>query len=472
MLTQRIFHWADQTPDRLAVDLDGRGWSYAAFARHIAIARGWFADRGWIGGGIAVLAIRKLIDFWVLSLALRSLGVTTFAATEPAVVARLSLPDVRGVVTSPAEDWPGLEAACAEAGLTLAAVSLQGGRPLDLGAGPRHAFAGHILETSGTTGEFKQVLMDPAFEAAFLARRLAVNGIDRGSVVAAFSFPVGSGVGYKSPAGAWTVGASILLRQDGRFTESLAHPGLTHATMTPLLLATLLALPGDAFPFNPDLVLSVTGGALTRPQIDATKARLSPHLVSGLGATESHFIARTRLDTPDDQRWHVPAPGSVVQIVDDDDRPVPVGQTGRLRVDTTDGPTRYLNDEDATRQFFKDGFFYSGDLAVWREDGRFALQGRVTDVINIEGRKVSPAPIEERLREALGVSGVCLFSRQDDAGEEEVHVVIESPAPLPMDALTAALKRELQGFPRARVRYVAALPRNAMGKMVRRAVRA
>jgi fatty-acyl-CoA synthase len=147
-----------------------------------------------------------------------------------------------------------------------------------------------------------------------------------------------------------------------------------------------------------------------------------------------------------------------------------VGQVGRLRVDTVDGPTGYLNDEAASREFFKDGFFYTGDLAVERADGRFALHGRVTDVINIEGRKISPAPIEDRLREALGVSGVCLYSRQDKAGEEEIHVVIEAPAPVPMDQLTTALKAELRGFPHANVRYVAALPRNAMGKLLRRAV--
>jgi fatty-acyl-CoA synthase len=151
---------------------------------------------------------------------------------------------------------------------------------------------------------------------------------------------------------------------------------------------------------------------------------------------------------------------------------VPTGKIGRVRVSTAGGPTSYLNDEAATRAFFKDGFFFTGDLAVMRSDGRMALQGRVTDVINVQGTKISPAAIEDRLGELLGVSGVCLFSMQNDSGEEVFHVVVETSTPIDSERLTAAFKQELRGFPQARVYFAAALPRNEMGKVLRQAVRA
>jgi long-chain acyl-CoA synthetase len=165
-------------------------------------------------------------------------------------------------------------------------------------------------------------------------------------------------------------------------------------------------------------------------------------------------------------------PGRVVEIVDEFDRPVPIGETGLVRVSTAGGPTGYINDETATRAFFKYGFFYPGDLAMMRSDGRIALQGRVTDVINMLGDKIFPAPIEDRMCELFDVSGVCLFSIQDDSGEEEIHIVIEAPTPIDSERLNAAIKQELGGFHRALVHYVAVLPRNQTGKVLRQAVQA
>jgi hypothetical protein len=78
-----------------------------------------------------------------------------------------------------------------------------------------------------------------------------------------------------------------------------------------------------------------------------------------------------------------------------------------------------------------------GDLAVTRSDGRMALQGRLTDVINVQGKKISPAPIEDRLGELLGLSGVSVFSMQDNTGEEEIHVVLETPTPIDSKQLSA-----------------------------------
>ncbi len=100
------------------------------------------------------------------------------------------------------------------------------------------------------------------------------------------------------------------------------------------------------------------------------------------------------------------------------------------------------------------------------------LLGRATDVINVGGHKVSPAPIEDRLREALDVSGVCLLTMQDAAGEEQLFVVIECAAPVPTERLVAALKAEpMLVFTHAQVRFAPSLPRNAMGKLMRKAAR-
>jgi 2,3-dihydroxybenzoate-AMP ligase len=290
-------------------------------------------------------------------------------------------------------------------------------------------------------------------------------------VVNVFCFGAWTGVGYKAAACAWLAGATVVIDQRTAWYEALLYPDVTHATVIPEVLASILAAPDGAFPKSENMRLMITGGTVTQAQIDQAKARITPHLYNSLSSTEVSIFGFTALDSPEDHRWHRPVSGREMQIVDEFDRLMPIGEVGLVRVSTAGGPTHYLDDEEATRAFFKDGFFYPGDLGVIRPDGRFALQGRVTDVINMNGHKISPAPIEDNLREALGVSGVCLFSMQDDHGEEEVHVVIEARTPIDAERLGATLRRELTGFPRACVRYVTALPRNSMGKVLRAAVR-
>jgi acyl-coenzyme A synthetase/AMP-(fatty) acid ligase len=241
--------------------------------------------------------------------------------------------------------------------------------------------------------------------------------------------------------------------------------------VVPSLLQVLLADADGAYPYHPEMRVSVAGGTITQSQIDGAKARIAPHIYNSLSSTESHIIAYTRLDTPDDHRWQVPAVGAQVEVVDEAGRPTAIGETGALRVGTKGAPNGYLNDPETSAAFFRDGFFYTGDLAQRRTDGRFALMGRSTDVINLGGHKVSPAPIEDRLRESLGASGVCLLTMQDGVGEEQLFVLVECAAPVPSETLATALRAESLPFGQARVRFVPALPRNAMGKLMRRAAR-
>ena len=469
MITRTIFDFAARQPDKTALVHDGRVFSYDAFATRIATARGFFARMGCLGPGVAALALTNILDFWSFSLALRSLGLTTVAVPSPQGLGELGLPDLRFVVASAAESWPGLAEACESLGVGLLSVaSLDGEAPLGLDADT--TYGGHILQTSGTTGAHKKVLIDPSFEEGFMRHRRQVAGIGQDAVVACFSFGGWNGAGYKSPVSTWFAGGTVTIDQGPKTHLSLFEPGVTHATIIPGLLAAMLAEPEDAFPRRESLRLTVTSGTVTQHQIDQTKARITPLFFNRIGATEVGSFASTRLNTPDDHRWHQLA--SDVEIVDEHDQPVPIGETGRVRVSTAGGPTGYLHDPQTTRAFFKDGYFYPGDLAVFRADGRMALQGRVTGVINVQGQKISPEPIEDALRAALGVTGACLVSAQDAAGEEALHLVIETPAPLDLAQLTAVLQRELGGFPGVHVHYAPALPRNDMGKMLRQAIMA
>jgi acyl-CoA synthetase (AMP-forming)/AMP-acid ligase II len=471
VIAQAIFDWARRTPERTAVEYNDVAWSYGEFAQTIAQARGGFRQRGVEGGGIAAVAVTNVRDSWVTILALRSLGVTVAPINAVEVIAGLDAPGLRWVVNSTAEHWPGLEAACVELGLELISAPPTAAGPADFAA-PVHRPGGHILLTSGTTGAFKKVLMDVAFEGEYLRRRQAVIAVTQDTVANLFDFGAWTGLGYRAPMGVWLEGGAMAFSQGRPWHLALRRPGLASSPLLPVMLSEILAQPDGVFPRSETMELRVGGGTVTWAQIEGARARITPKVLNGLSCTECHQIAMTPLDTPDDHRWHILEPTTIVELVDELDQPVATGEIGRLRVGSEGAPTSYLNDEETTKAFFRNGFFYTGDLAVMREDGRIALQGRVTDVINIKGQKISPRPIEDRLRERLGVADVCLLSIQDEHGEEELHMAIEAAAPVDMAVLTTALQAELYGFPGVNVRYVPLLPRNDAGKVLRQALTA
>ena len=473
MITESIFDWAQKTPDKIAVIHNDRIWTYRAFAEQIAIARGYFLKRGLAGPGHAAIATQGRMDFWILSLALRSLGLTTVAVGSTAMLGDLPLPDIRCVATIAGETWPGLARLCQTRGLTLLAVSLDDDpQPNASLSQTSHAPGGHILLTSGTTGRFKMLLSTPANDAASLRWRSEVTGVKQDSVLTVFAFESWTAAGYRAAANPWIVGGTTVMDHGREPYRSLLNPNLTHGVIVPALLQPILAAPPNAFPRNDALRLAVTGGAMTRRQIEQTKARVTSRIFALLGATETGSFAYTPLVTDEDQRWHRLLPRTV-ELVSETGTPVAMGEVGRVRIRIKDGPAGYLGDEEATKTHFKDGWFYPGDLAVQRADGRIALQGRSTDVINVRGAKVFPGPIEDRLCEILDVSGACLLSMQNDRGEEELYVAVETILPIEATRVRDALDGIFveKPYSRAHIFCIASLPRNPMGKVMRNAVR-
>ncbi|HEY1572673.1 MAG TPA: AMP-binding protein [Pseudonocardiaceae bacterium] len=131
----------------------------------------------------------------------------------------------------------------------------------------------------------------------------------------------------------------------------------------------------------------------------------------------------------------------------------------------------YLNRPDATAAAFRDGWFRTGDLGTWTADGQLRIVGRrATDLIKSGGYKIGAGEIENVLAEHPGVVEVAVTGEPDeDLGERIVAwVVAGDPTPEP-GALMDLVARQLAPHKRPRVvRFVEALPRNEMGKVLKR----
>ncbi|WP_418287467.1 acyl-CoA synthetase [Lentzea guizhouensis] len=170
----------------------------------------------------------------------------------------------------------------------------------------------------------------------------------------------------------------------------------------------------------------------------------------------------------------VPLRGVEVRLVDDSGAVLDeTGAVGEIQVRGPNLFTEYLNRPDATAEAFADGWFRTGDVGTRDPDGHYRIVGRkATDIIKSGGYKIGAGEIENALLEHPAVKEVAVTGEpDDDLGERIVAWVVPSgPAPSERE-LADHVARLLTPHKRPRrVRFVESLPRNDMGKVMKRAL--
>jgi acyl-coenzyme A synthetase/AMP-(fatty) acid ligase len=461
-----ILAHAEAGPTRLAAVVNGHELTYGAFAAMIRAVAGFLETQDLPHEGAALVSTFAPFDSAVLGYALRGLGLTTLALRDAAEAQELDGLDIACLTVVAGDSREDLLAVGRSRGwraVTIAPGLTPPAREPAWAAEP----GGHILMTSGTTGRSKKVLVTPQAEAGNHRLRRRVWGFDEDSLVNLFDFGAWTAIGHNAPAAVWLAGGAVSLSTgDGR-ARSMLRRDLTHAAMTPFLLELVLREAPADMAQNPGLVLIASGGAITPEVAQAARTRISPRLYDGLSCTEGGLVTFTPLETPDDLVWKRVIPGREVLVVDEAGEALPAGQVGRLGVRIIDDVRGYIGDPETTVAFFIDEVFLTGDLAVMREDGRFALRGRASDVLNIDGSKFSVAPIEEAIRAALDAKAACLIQAPDAAGRVRLHLALEGARPMSETELAAALGPHLTRFDQVQVHNIEALPRAGLGKVDR-----
>jgi fatty acid CoA ligase FadD36 len=219
--------------------------------------------------------------------------------------------------------------------------------------------------------------------------------------------------------------------------------------------------------------LLVSGSAPLGVPVFSRLAELTGHPpVERYGSTESLITLSTRADGERRPGWvGLPLEGVQTRLVDEDGAPVArdAETMGRLHVR---GPTLfdgYLNRPDATAEAFAgDGWYRTGDVAVIDGGGMHRIVGRESvDLIKSGGFRVGAGEIETALLGHPGVTEAAVIGLpDDDLGQRIVAFVVGDAEP---DALTDYVAQQLSAHKRPReVRIVEALPRNAMGKVLKK----
>ena len=167
-------------------------------------------------------------------------------------------------------------------------------------------------------------------------------------------------------------------------------------------------------------------------------------------------------------------PGVEVQLVDAEQNEVEPGTPGEIEVRGATVFHEYWGKPDETRAAFRDGWFVTGDTAVV-EDGSYRILGRSNiDILKTGGHKVSALEIEETLREHACVAECAVVGVPDLEWGERVAaaLVLREGSVLDLEELRAWARPRLASHKiPSRLLLLEQLPRNAMGKVTKRAIR-
>jgi acyl-CoA synthetase (AMP-forming)/AMP-acid ligase II len=452
--------------------------SYGVLAAAMSRATATFAEAGWRPGSVVGLALSGMPAPLHLAaiLGLARLGVVAIPlepgeVTSAAGLALLRRHHAIGLVAD--------SRIAPAAGLRV--VCPQGAWLQDTGtpAVPSHLAAGGampwiLLRTSGTTGTPKAFLQSHAtclkrHGITPASHRLSPG--DRAMSLIDLCFYAGLRLALRCLFD----GATLVTRPDSLNPEHLpefaARQRVTSMLAAPAHLPMLLHGPSTDRPRFPALTEFLIGSSHVAEHVVRKCQRdVARNFFNLYGANEVGLIS---VAPPCQVRMYpdtvgAPLPGVQVEVVDPDGKRLPAGRQGEIRVRSAGMVTGYLDDPAANAQHFRDGWFYPGDLGMMSADGLLFLNGRTDDLMNYRGVLVAPPEIENVALDYLGPVELVAFSLP--------HATHGDVPILALGAKVVADERALLDHCRAKlgrkapvaVVRVEALPRNLMGKPLRR----
>ena len=352
--------------------------------------------------------------------------------------------------------------------------------PVELPAGA--AFGASMIYTGGTTGKPKGALRRTIDPQGLMETLRALDLLDPNHV-----HLVAGPMYHSAPGGlafyAHIVGATVVIMpkfDPERALAEIERRRCSSTFMAPTLLKRIVDLPASVRArYDVSSMRTIIMAAAPCPASvkEAVVAYFGPALFEFYGSSE---LGVNTILAPDDVLRKPgscgrAAPGREIALLDDDGRPVPVGEPGELYVKHFPGILdEYYKDPEATARLRRGDWYSVGDVAYMDADGFYYICDRKRDMIISAGVNIYPAEIEDALHRHPDIQDVAVFGVPDDDWGERVHAAVQ---PRPGARLTAEdvmtfARRHLGGYKVPReVTFHDDFPRDHAGKLLKRVLR-
>lgn len=380
------------------------------------------------------------------------------------------------------------------AGLERTAPDFQRENPTSLADTAPHEDLAVLLFTSGTSAAAKAVMLGHADLSTFVFNTTELaDGTDRGSVLVAAPLYHIAGLAAVL-TGVFAGRRVVLMRQfdAAEWLETVARDRITHAFLVPTMMRRVLDCPGFADTDLSSLRLVSYGAApMPVPLIRRAIAAFprSVQFLNAFGQTETTSTvtvlgpADHRLDgTTEEVEAKLrrlasigrPLPDVELGILDEDGQPLGTNEVGEIAVRSQRVMRGYYGAAEATEAALQHGWLRTRDLGWIDEGGYVFLAGRQSDMIIRGGENIAPEEVEVVLESHPSVEEAAVVGLSDDEwGERVVAVVTTRPGTeVRPEDLVEYCRQRLASYKKPEtIFFTEALPRNALGKLLRKELR-
>jgi acetyl-CoA synthetase len=490
----------------------------------------YLAEQGIRRGDYVMVILRRHYQFWFTAIALAKLGAVMVPATfmlKPRDVAyRLNGADIKAVIVTDlgdvasavdavADECPSLETKIlvnGGAGGLGCSVPVPGSDEicvlsaerkgwLDFNAGVSAASPDfERVETlsaepmlmyfsSGTSGEPKMVLHNSEYAIAHLITAKHWHCVEPDGLHFTIADTGWGKAVWGKFYGQWLMEAAVLTYDFDRFHAGeilslIPKYQVTTFCCPPTMYRMIMQEDVDSFDLSSLTHTTTAGEALNPDLFNFWLEHTGLTIYEGFGQTETPLtIANLRNSKPRSGSMGKPVPLYETAVLDEDGNPCDVGRAGEIciRIDENDSAPgimmEYYRNEAKTKAAKHDGWYHTGDVAWFDEDGYLWYVGRNDDVIKSSGYRIGPFEIESVLLEHEAVLECAVTGVPDPLrGKAVKATVVLSAGFKPSDSLTRELQQWVKNqtapykYPRI-IDYVSELPKTVNGKIRRAAIR-
>ncbi len=273
----------------------------------------------------------------------------------------------------------------------------------------------------------------------------------------------------------------VLYKWDvGQVLETITKERITQLSAAPAMMLQLFDDPRfDAADTSSLAWLGFGGAGIPDKLIDLVNAK-KPRAMVGIGygltetngpataATGEAFAYKPRSNGPQ-------SPLFDMRIADDEGNPLPPGEAGEVCIRSVTNMKGYWNKEAATREVLHEGWFRSGDVGYFDDEGFLFIVDRIKDIVNRGGEKIASAEVESVLLQHPAIAEAAAFGVPDDSYGEVLAVAVHLKPGMELDAegIRAHVAAHLAPYkvPAHVEIHRHILPRNVVGKVLKRRLR-